>query len=156
MQNTGFYDDFSNVRNARTLPTPLYRFLCSLEKSLRDARKSVYKLLELDDSSAINMDFVRTIPGGTFKKMKTPLGVRKFHNGGAILFHLNDEFHGADLPYARRRNVYVTGFTSRQELIISERDRDGNVIFRRLIDLRKRKVIAKTVRGDSERWESWG
>ncbi len=105
---------------------------------------------------AINMDFVSTIPGGSFQKMQTPLGVRKFYHGGALLFHLNAEFHAADLPYASRLNVDVTGFTSRQELIVSERDRDGQVIFRRLIDLRKRKVIAKTVRGDAERWEAWG
>jgi hypothetical protein len=156
MHNSGFYDDFSNIGNTRTLPTPLYRFVCALEMSLRNARKSVYKLFEINESTAINMDFVRTIPGGSYKKMQTPLGVRKFHHGGALLFHLNDEFHAADLPYASRPNVDVTGFTSREELIISERDRDDNVIFRRLIDLRKRKVIAKTVRGDADRWEAWG
>jgi hypothetical protein len=123
---------------------------------LRNARKDIYNLFELDYAPAINMDFVRTIPGGAFKKLKTPIGMRKFHHGGALIFHLNDEFHATDLPYAGRQNVYVTGFTSLEELIISEKDRDGNVIFLRLIDLRKRKVIAKTVRGDAERWEAWG
>jgi hypothetical protein len=153
MDNSGFYDDFSNTQ---TLPGPLYRFLCSFEMSVRDARILFYKLFDSSQLPPINMDFVRTIPGGSFKKLRTPLGLRKVHHGGPIMVFLNDEFHATELPFANRSNVEVTGFTSRKELIVSEKDRDGNVIFQRLIDLQKRKVIAKTVRGEIDRWEAWG
>ena len=95
------------------------------------------------------------IRGEFYHKIKTPYGTRKVHQSGPIVLYLNDVFHATDLPLADHGNMLVTGFSCQRELLISELDRDGNTISIRLLNVRKGKIVAKTERGNLDKWAVW-
>lgn len=151
MGSSVFFNEFSSTQ---TLPGPLYKFTIAAEMLWRRAESSVARFM-YKKAPAIDMHFAESRLAAFECVIQTPYGARKIHSSGPLVACLNDEFHRTNLPLARQSNMRVTAFSSRRELIVSEQDRDGKAIFKRLLDVEKGKIIAKTVRGDMNKWEMW-